>query len=444
MILILAVFICTHLNGQKPNIIIILADDLGYADLGVQGCKDIPTPAINSLAENGVVFSNAYASAPQCSPSRAGLLTGRYQQRFGHEYNINNTDDSSGLSIKEKLMGEYLQPFGYHTGMVGKWHLGVASQFHPLRRGFDEFWGFLGGGHDYFKTLPGTKASDFLSEIQKWEKTGTFTGYLTDRIGESACDFIDRNGNRPFFLYVSFNAPHGPLQAPDNYLQRVSRIEDPMRKIYGAMVVGMDDAIGNIINKLKELNIEENTLIFFLSDNGGPVKRTHASNAPLRGAKGDTYEGGVRVPFIVQWKASLPKNIVYEKPVISLDILPTIIAAAGETMPENAHADGVNLLPYISGDQLQGVPHAVLYHRFFYRTSEWSIRQGDWKLVVSSDRVKTGEDDLLLPQKPELYNLKSDIGETNNLALKQPEIVRSLEKEWNNWNKTLLKPAWGY
>jgi arylsulfatase A-like enzyme len=242
---------------------------------------------------------------------------------------------------------------------------------------------------------------------------------------------------------VAFNAPHAPLQAPDEYLNRVSTITDEKRKIYAAMVVGLDDAVGNILRSLKQNNIEDNTLIFFFSDNGGPTHHIAADNTPLKGEKGDTYEGGIRVPFIIQWKAGLPQGTVYEKPIISLDILPTVLGAACQNKAVPATPkDGVNLLPFITNVR-PDAPHQYIYHRFAFRQYEWSIRKDDWKLVHSPNRsLASAEDKLTLPPAPELYNLRTDIGETQNLADQNPDMVRALLDEWTTWNKTLKDPAW--
>ena len=276
--------------GQRPNIILILADDLGYSGVGVQGCADIPTPSIDSIAKNGVRFTHGYVSAPLCSPTRAGLMTGRYQQRFGHETNpgpISQGPPDFGLSLDEPTIAERLKKLGYATGMFGKWHLGFQPQFHPTKRGFDEFYGFLGGGHSY---IPGSRRMNDGS-IQRGTKPVEEKDYLTDALAREALSFIDRHKSEPFFVYLPFNAVHAPMEAGQKYLDRFENIKDDLRRTHAAMLSAMDDAIGGVLNKLRELNLEEKTLVIFLSDNGGPTPQTTSSNAPLRGFKAQALEG---------------------------------------------------------------------------------------------------------------------------------------------------------
>ncbi|MCX7826754.1 MAG: sulfatase-like hydrolase/transferase, partial [Verrucomicrobiae bacterium] len=325
-------------QAAQPNILILLSDDQGYADLGCQGAKDIPTPNIDSLAKSGVRCTAGYVSAPMCSPSRAGLLTGRSQSRFGHEINWEpdhpaDPNDKRGLPLTEKTIADHLNAAGYRTGLVGKWHLGEAAPFHPNRRGFDEFFGFVGGGHDYFcenyTTTPPANRPRYAHYLTPLERNGApqpvATGYLTTVLGKEAAAFIHRNKAQPWFLYAAFNAPHSPLQATPELLERVKHIADEKRRTYAAMVVGLDDAVGAILKQLRDDDLEERTLIFFLSDNGGPLARNGSLNTPLRGEKGGMLEGGIRVPFLVQWKGVLPAGKTYNRPVSSLDILPTAL-----------------------------------------------------------------------------------------------------------------------
>ena len=416
---------------RKPNIILILADDLGYADVGAHGCKDIPTPHVDSIARGGIRLTSGYVSHPFCSPTRAGLMTGRYQQRFGHENNpvYSTALDKVGLPLNEVTLPQTLKAAGYVTGMVGKWHLGAAPHFHPMKRGFDEFFGFLGGGHDYLKAEMEDTPKEYAIPIQRDGKPVPLTGYLTDVFGSEAAAFIDRHQKEPFFLYLAFNAPHTPLQSPGKYQDRVKPIEDGTRRQYAALVAAMDDAIGVVLEKLRSTGLERDTLVFFLSDNGGPAPVTHAGNAPLRGNKGNVTEGGVRVPFFVRWPGRLPEGKTYDEPVISLDIFPTAVVAAGGQLPADRRIDGVNFLPHVLG-QASGPPH----ERLFWRTgggAAMAVREGRHKVV------RTGE------KAPELYDLQDDIGEARDLAADKPDVVARLVKAYEEWNKELIPPLWG-
>jgi arylsulfatase A-like enzyme len=410
-------------QGRKPNVLVIVADDLGYGDLGVHGCKDIPTPHIDSIAKNGVRCSSGYVSGPYCSPTRAGLMTGRYQQRFGHEFNPGPAVPANaafGLSLQETTLADRLKAAGYVTGMVGKWHLGHAPQFMPTQRGFQEFYGFLGGARTYF-----VEKGKGNPDLYRGTQPITEKEYLTDAFAREAVAFVDRHQKEPFFLYLTFNAVHTPMEASEKYLQRFTAIQDSRRRTYAAMLSAMDDAIGNVLAKLKDTGLEENTLVFFVSDNGGPPVNS-SSNGPLRGNKAQTFEGGIRVPFFVQWKGRLPAGRVYDRPVIQLDILPTAVAAAGATVPGPAKLDGVNLLPYLDGTKAEA-PHEALYWRF---GPQMAIRQGVWKLVRG-------------PQGPtQLFNLASDVGEKNDLTAREPDKVRELTAAWKQWDGELAKPAW--
>jgi arylsulfatase A-like enzyme len=417
---------------RKPNIVIILADDLGYADLGFQGCKDIPTPCLDSLARGGVRCSNGYVSGPYCSPTRAGLLTGRYQTRFGHEFNPSG--ENAGLPLSETTLADRLQAAGYVTGWVGKWHLGQARPFHPSRRGFQETYGFLGGAHDYF---PNRGAPIYRNAEVAREKD-----YLTDAFSREAVAFIDRHKKVPFLLYLAFNAVHTPMQATESRLKQFDTIKDTTRHTYAAMTLAMDEAVGNVLGKLRAERLEESTLIFFLSDNGGPTMRgttiNGSSNAPLRGSKRTTLEGGIRVPFVVSWKGKLPAGTVYDQPVIQLDILPTALAAAGVEGIANGTLDGLNLLPYLSGTRKEA-PHEALYWRF---GKQMAIRRGDWNLV-RYDPVADGATGKGGATAANLYNLAKDIGERNDLADKEPDKVKELDAAWQRWNATQARPLWG-
>lgn len=426
---------------QVTNVLILLSDDHGYADLGCQGAKDIPTPNIDSLAKSGVRCTAGYVSSCMCSPSRAGLLTGRSQSRFGHEINWEpdhpaDPSDNRGLPLTEKTIADHLKAAGYRTGIVGKWHLGESAPFHPNRRGFDEFFGFVWGGHDYFcenyTATPPANRLKYGHYITPLERDGVPQpnppGYLTTVLGDEAAAFIHRNRARPWMLYAAFNAPHTPLQATPELLARVKHIPDEKRRTYAAMVVGLDDAVGSILKQLRDDGLEERTLIFFLSDNGGPLDRNGSLNTPLRGEKGGMLEGGIRVPFLVQWKGTLPSGKTYDRPVSSLDILPTALAAAGAKSIASQPLDGVNLLPYLQGEKT-GDPHEFLYWRMTAR-SIWAVRSSDYKLVLQQTKM------------PRLYDLATDIGETTDLSSKLPEVRARLQGAYDTWAATLPEPLW--
>jgi arylsulfatase A-like enzyme len=427
-------------DPAKPNIVIILADDLGHADLGFQGCRDIPTPHIDSLARGGVRCGNGYVSGPYCSPTRAGLLTGRYQQRFGHEFNPGPANGARfGLPLTETTLADRLKAAGYATGLVGKWHLGEEPRFRPGRRGFDEFFGFLGGGHPYFpgKGAPIYRGTEVVQE----------TEYLTDAFGREAVAFVRRHRDRPFFLYLAFNAVHTPMDATDARLARFAAIGDTSRRTYAAMLTAMDEAVGKVLDTLRAARLEENTLIFFLSDNGGPTMLGTTINAsrndPFRGSKRTTLEGGIHVPFVVQWKGTLPAGAVFDRPVIQLDILPTALAAAGVEARPDWRLDGVNLLPHLRGETATA-PHESLFWRM---GQQMAVRRGDWKLVRYDqaadhrDTRSVASDVKVTP--PRLYNLANDAGERHDLAAEQPDKLKELLSAWQAWDAQLARPLWG-
>lgn len=430
-------------SQRRPNIIILLADDLGFADPGFQGCKDIPTPHLDDLAAGGIRCTQGYVSGPYCSPTRAGLLTGRYQQRFGHEFNPGPQRGAKavGLPLSESTIADRLKAAGYATGLVGKWHLGADPQFWPPRRGFDEFFGFLGGAHAYFpeRGAPiyrmgqdsGTKP---ISEIVDEKE------YLTDAWSREAVKFIERHQQQPFFLYLAFNAVHTPMQATDERMKRFASIEGETRRTYAAMLCALDEATGRVLQTVRRLGLEKNTLFFFFSDNGGPTMRgttiNGSRNTPLRGSKRTTLEGGIRVPFVVNWKGTL-KPGAYDKPVVQLDVLPTALAAAGVDAQPDWKLDGVNLLPHLKGEAA-GVPHETLYWRL---GTQMAVRHGAWKLV----RYDTAADGERSPQASpaRLYHLANDLGEEHDLAATQPDRTKELQALWDKWNSELSAPLWG-
>lgn len=433
---------CSSLSAQRrmPNIVVIVSDDMGYGDIGIHGSKDIPTPNIDALARGGIRFTDAYVSGPYCSPTRAGLMTGRYPQRFGHEFNPAMGEDRDiGLPLTEVTMADHLKAAGYRTALFGKWHLGMSDKFHPMSRGFDEFFGFLGGAHSYI--APQAMGSNPLLDGRTIVRETT---YLTDAFSERAVDFIKRQTSQPFFLYLAFNAVHTPLQATNKYLARFENITDENRRTYAAMLSAMDDGIGRTLDALRAAGLEENTLVFFFNDNGGPTMTgtslNSSRNVPLRGSKRQTLEGGIRVPFIIRWKGHIAEGKTDQRPIIQLDVLPTALAAAGVKVESKWRLDGVNLLPFLTSN-LSRRPHEVLYWRL---GEHMAIRKGDWKLVKTTEGPLRDVD----PAKAndlsgvELYNLADDIGETKNLAAAHPRKVKELIADWQRWSTQLSKPLW--
>jgi arylsulfatase A-like enzyme len=417
--------------SPRPNILFIVGDDMGYADVGFQGCKDIPTPNLDALAASGVRFTNGYVSGPYCSPTRAGLLTGRYQTRFGHEFNPGGA--AHGLPLTERTIADRLRAAGYVTGLVGKWHLGAQPRFHPQKRGFDEFYGFLGGAHDYFKSAGILRGTEPVTELD----------YTTDAFGREAVAFIERHKGEPWFLYLAFNAVHTPMQATDQRRAMFASEADEKRRTYDAMMLAMDEAIGRVRKKLTETGLEQNTLVCFISDNGGPTMPSTSINAsrndPLRGSKRTTLEGGIRVPFVVSWPGRL-KPGVSARPAIQLDLTTTALAAAGVQVAPEWKLDGVNLLPFLAGEKT-GAPHDALYWRF---GRQMAVRVGDYKLVrydSNADTLTGARNQPVTAAK--LYNLATDIRETKDLAAAMPEKEKELQSEWDAWNTANVRPLWG-
>lgn len=411
-------------DASKPNIVIILSDDQGNADAGYQRTPStVSTPSIDKLASDGVVFTDGYASGYVCAPTRAGLLTGRYQQRFGF---YAASDSRQGMPLSEITLAEVLKKEGYATGAYGKWHLGLTPDYHPCSRGFDEFYGFLGhGAHDYFDLkLVQEGADDFHQAIYRNYTAISDTGYLTDNLAREACSFIKNKANKgnPFFLYLPFNAVHTPMQAPEEDIAKFDT-GDRKRDIQLAMLHRLDIGIGRVIETLKAEGVYENTLIFFLTDNGG-AKASSAINLPLRDFKHSVYEGGLRVPFIVSWPEKF-KPAVCDEPVISLDIMPTILAAIGAELPSDRIYDGKNFFPAITGETTKPI-HDELY--FDGNDGYWAVREGDWKALLT----KKGE--------LELYNMKTDRVEKNNLVSQEPEIAEKLKAKYEQWRSEMGKP----
>ncbi|WP_228710850.1 sulfatase-like hydrolase/transferase [Saccharobesus litoralis] len=421
--------------SHKPNIVLLFTDDAGYADFGFHGSTEIKTPNLDQFAQQGVVFTQGYVTDPTCGPSRAGLITGKYQQRFGFEENnvpgymsANSAKDGieMGIPLEHKTMGDYLKKQGYATAYYGKWHVGGADKFHPLNRGFDEFYGFRGGARSFW-AYPKAPADHLNKNERNFGNFEEPKGYYTDAKAEEAIDFIKRKHNEgtPFFAFVSFNAPHTPMEATEEDLAKFPHLTGT-RKIYAAMMLAMDRASGRILNTLKELGIEDNTLVVFTNDNGGPTDKNASINDPFSGTKSNHLEGGLRVPYIMKWPAKLKAGTKYSLPVSTLDLLPTFYAAAGGDTDTIKDIDGVDLVPYVNGLK-QGRPHDTLYWK---KDTRATIRQGDWKLIRYPDRPA------------ELYYVPDDTKEINNLAAQHPQRVRDMFKQLFKWESTLERPRW--
>lgn len=436
----IAVCLPTAVQAElPPNLVVILTDDQGYADVGFNGCEDIPTPNLDRLAASGAVCTDGYVTYAVCGPSRAGLITGRYQDRFGACRNptIDPTVPNNGVPCSEKNLAELLRPVGYTSMAVGKWHLGTHPDLHPRVRGFDEFFGFLSGGHEYF---PEKLVLEDLSEVRNrwgWYRTKlrhngkpvTITNYLTDELSGAAVDFIDRHADDTFFLYLAYNAPHTPLQATKKYLDRFTHIEDPKRKTYAAMVSAVDDGVGRVIDAIRKHDISEQTIVFFLSDNGGATNNA-SQNTPLRGHKSDPHEGGIRVPFAVTWPGKIPAGTIYQEPVSSLDIAATIVAHSHATVSDDKPLDGVDLVPYLKGE-IASPPHSELFWRWHDR-GDFAARIGDSKLIVGKSDEGQGD--------TQLFDLQKDIAESTDLASEYTNTVTAIQTALKQWSEDLVAP----
>lgn len=413
-------------TARRPNVVLLLADDLGYGDLGIQGSKSIPTPNIDKLGREGVRFTNAYVTAASCSPSRAGLLTGFYQQRFGFEFNTAGAAIthrySRGLDPAAVTLADVLQVAGYQTGMFGKWHLGTQSHLHPMSRGFDTFYGFLAGAHSF---LPSQESQPVHSTVMRDRTPLLEAEYLTDAIARETVSFIRKNHDRQFFAYVPFNAVHTPLEATAKYLGRFPETDSPKQRAYNAMTSALDDAVGRILNTLKMLGLEENTLVIFVNDNGGPIYTGVQSNGPLRLGKLFLFEGGIRVPMLIKFPGRIEPGTTFEPMVSTLDLFPTICRVAGVEVPKGANLDGVDLL-----DCLRQPAGPVPHQRLFWSNGpNTAVRQGDWKLVQSGNSRW-------------LFNLADDPGEKTDLSQEDPERVQQMGAAIKRWRDAMPDPAW--
>ena len=447
--------------ATRPNIVLITADDLGIGELGCYG-GDLPTPHLDALAASGVRFTSGYVTAPLCAPSRAALFTGRYQTRCGYEFNpvgAQNADPAIGLPLTERTIADRLRDVGYATGLVGKWHLGGTAKFHPLRRGFDEFFGFLHEGHYYApppydghltwlrrKTLPDGSQGRWLSpdgrivwstDLKQFEPAYDADNpivrgsqpvderaNLTEAFTREAEAFITRRKAQPFFLCLTYNAPHSPLQAADAYLTKFAHIPDLQRRIFAAMVAQLDDGIGRVLARIRSEGLEDRTLVIFLSDNGGPTRELTSSNRPYRGEKGRLYEGGIRVPMLLKWPSQVPAS-VEPRMMSSIDLAATMLAAGGASL--STTADGVDLAPFLTTPDSRPIRE-----RHYWRLGEQAaLREGDWKLV----REKRAE-------PWQLYDLAADPGETRNRAADEPARVKQLEAAWQKLDAEMAEPVW--
>ncbi|GAA4898373.1 sulfatase family protein [Ferrimonas pelagia] len=425
-----------HSAAQQPNIIVIYSDDQGMGDVGYHGIDDIKTPNIDKLAAGGIHFPQAYVSASVCGPSRAGLMTGVHQQRFGVYGNFKDNQ----IPHDQPLMTEMMQGFGYQTAMIGKWHMGNPTGT-PNERGADFFYGFRTASHNYYKSDAEEGGRPYLSPIYRNEiaepPIQEKNGYLTELLTEEAVGFIDRNADKPFFLHLAHFATHHPWTAPQSYIDRVQDLDaSDDRKVFAAMALAMDDGIGEVVDALKRHGVYDNTLIFFMSDNGSPARPAelargeYITSSPgiYNGSKGDTYEGGIRVPFLMHWPAGLPAGGVYEHPVMNLDIMPTINALLGgdEGGAGPVKFDGVDLMPYLLGAKpADQRPHELMHWR---RDDDYAIRDGDWKLTWNDNHG---------PQTIRLYNIADDPGEWHDLAYKMPEKTQQLKDRFDAWEAEL-------
>lgn len=422
-------------RGEQPNIVLIFSDDAGYDDFGFQGSKVMQTPNLDALAKRGIRFTQGYVTDPTCGPSRAGLMTGRYQQKFGYQEinvpgfmspNSKFLGDDMGLPTDQRTMADYLQKRGYTTAAFGKWHLGNADRFHPTLRGFDEFYGFRGGDRSYFSYGPGNQLPHHDKRMERgFGKFEEPKGYLTDILGEEASGFIERNKDHPFFIYLAFNAPHTPMEATAEDLAQFPQLEGK-RKIVAAMTLAMDRASGNVLDTLRKQGLEKNTIVVFANDNGGPTDKNASVNWPLAGTKSNHLEGGLRVPFLISWPAKLPQGTEYSRPVSTMDLLPSFFAAAGGDAAGLKNVDGTVLWPFVTGKE-SGDPHEALFWKKDVRAA---MRQGDWKLIRFADRPA------------ELYNIAEEIGEQTNVADKNPERVRAMFKQIFAWELSQERPLW--
>lgn len=433
-------------NTERPNILVILTDDMGYADVGFNGATDIKTPNLDALAEKGTVFTSAYNVHPFCGPSRAGIMTGRYPHKFGSQFNLPTSNRSGGLGIPvdETYISKVLQDAGYFTGAIGKWHLGEESEFHPNNRGFDEFYGFLNGGHHYFpdQFKPRYEAQKkqgldntifhYLRPLQHNGKEVNETEYITDGLSREAVSFIEKSGQnkkQPFFLYLAYNAPHSPMEAKEEDMAQFPNIRNKKRKTYAGMVYAVDRGVKKIVDSLKRTGQLDNTLIVFLSDNGGKPSQG-ANNAPLQGRKGSVLEGGYRTPMFFHWPKAIPAGQTFKHPVISLDFYPTFAGLAQASIPQSKKIDGKNIFDSVVSNKSPRAGESIFVMRHRNGYSDAAVRKDNYKVVKLADKNWA------------LYDVDKDMSEKNDLSKKYPLIVREMVAEMEIWAWSNVQPKW--
>ena len=414
------------LSNEQPNIILILADDLGYADLSIQGETQFKTPNIDSIATNGVHFQQGYVSNSVCAPSRAGLMSGR----IGIGFEANLPHGRHGLDTKLETMADMLKRAGYGTSVIGKWHLGIDKKYYPTNRGFDYFAGLRGGSRSYFYNPKYDDKPGHVNSIEINGQQVKFDGYLTDYLTDKAIEVIDthtqKTPEKPFFMYLSYTAPHGPMHGKPELIKKYEHIKNKRRRIYASMMDSLDEGVGRVLERLDTLKLTDNTIVVFLSDNGGPTMHNASNNGALKGNKGSLSEGGIRVPFMMQWPAAIPAGQSRNGMVSSLDLVPTFAAAAGVKPVEKA--SGINLMPYLSNKN-KLVGKRTLHWRRDHMT-DLTLRSGKFKWQENRKNKKTA-----------LYNLEQDLGEQEDLSKKYPEVVKQLKAEYHQWETTAPKPA---
>ncbi len=436
-------------QNKRPNIIVIMCDDLGYADVGFNGSKDIITPNIDQLANNGTVLTSAYVAHPFCGPSRSGFITGRYPQVTGTPYNLHdgNKLEKFGLPVTETFLSTTLQEAGYYTGAIGKWHLGFTPENHPNNRGFDNYYGFLGGGHQYFPEKYSKAYANLIAQRHTKDEINVYltplehngkdvvgeTEYMTDALSRETVNMVKdaTDKKKPFFLYLAYNAPHAPMEAKEEDLKVFKNIADKKRRIYAAMVYAVDRGVGKIVQALKDNKQFENTLIVFLSDNGAEPNHG-GSNAPLRGVKGDTWEGGYRVPMFFHWPGNVPAGKRFDYWVSALDFYPTFAALAGANIPAGKKLDGKDIMKDIIAGQNPHKNDMIYALRYRFGYCDVGARKDEWKIT------RMGNEPWLL------FNIKEDIEEMKDLSSQYPERLKQMISETEKWSRTHITPLWFY
>ena len=430
---------------KRPNILVVLCDDLGYSDVGFNGSKDIITPTLDNLASTGTKFTSAYVPHPFCGPSRAGILTGRYAHTIGAQFNLppNSETMGEGIDVNEKFMSKMLKESGYHTGIMGKWHLGAVDKYHPNNRGFDDFYGFLGGGHNYHpkeykanyaaaKARGAKVIFEYLLPLEHNGKEVTDDNeYITDLLSNQGIRFIEESSKKeaPFFLLMSYNAPHTPLEAKEEDMEVFASIKDKDRRTYAAMVYAVDRGVKKIVETLKETGAYENTLIIFLSDNGGRPDKG-ANNFPLKEGKGSVYEGGYRVPMFYHWPGVVPSGMIYDNPISALDFYPTFARLADVAIPTTKALDGKDMWDKFMMNKNVRVDDNIFTMRHRNGFSDVGVRNGKWKAVKA------------YRQKWKLFDIDKDISETNDVSDAHQDVLKKLVADAEAWSKIHIQPRW--